>query len=389
MFIPTTPGSELASRIREKIMENNQGRDWMIKVVETSGRSVKSLLQKADPTPARPCGLETCMSCPHDVLGECTKEGAVYRVHCTHPSCGEEGARYWGELARTLSLRQGEHSRGLEKRKPESPMWGHCAAAHQGEMQAFQMRIVSTHLDPLSRLIKEGVMISQDKSGLRMNSRANFRQPKVTRTIRTRNLGDVVQDGTQTNRVPLQGATPTNDNNSSSQTQDIAPQSQAAAATTAQTSRESSNTAAATTTSQARNNKSRRNNNSSSSNKNHQQQTTAGDNVATAGEPPCSRSSSSNNSNVVGMTHHNRAEVAAASPRGSSSNNSNVVDRTIHNKTDVAAATQRRRSNNSSNVVDVTPHNRTDVAAATPRRHSSSNNSSVKTNTGRCCSSSL
>ena len=51
LFIPTTPNSELATRIREKAMMNNQGRDWQLKVVETSGRSIQSMLQKSDPTP--------------------------------------------------------------------------------------------------------------------------------------------------------------------------------------------------------------------------------------------------------------------------------------------------------------------------------------------------
>ena len=193
LFVPATPNSELANLIREKEQLNSQGRAWSVKIVETSGRTLKSSLQRSDPTPRTPCGTPECMSCPHGYLGQCQKEGAVYRVHCTNPNCGKEGVRYWGESSRTLSLRQTEHLRGLKKGKVESPLWQHCAQEHQGETQDFAMQIVSTHQEPLSRLIKEGVMISRDDPKMRLNSRSNYRQPKVSRTLRVRGLGEVQQ----------------------------------------------------------------------------------------------------------------------------------------------------------------------------------------------------
>ena len=110
---------------------------------------------------------------------------------------------------------------------------------YQGTRQEFIMKMVSTHQDPLSRLIKEGVMISTDGSNLRMNSRANFRQPKVSRAIRTKGLGDVVQPGAQqpNNSVPpLQRATSGRDNTSQSQSQGLVPPSSTQTATTSRRS---------------------------------------------------------------------------------------------------------------------------------------------------------
>ena len=123
LFVPATPNGELAKIMRSKEQQNSQGRTWKVKVVENAGRMIKSALQKADPTPKTPCGNPECMGCPNGCLGQCSKEGAVYRVHCTHPTCGKEGVRYWGESSRTLSLRQEEHQRGLTKEKKESPFW--------------------------------------------------------------------------------------------------------------------------------------------------------------------------------------------------------------------------------------------------------------------------
>ena len=51
LFVPATPGAEPANRIIERATHNNQGRNWNVKVVETAGRTIKSQLQKSDPTP--------------------------------------------------------------------------------------------------------------------------------------------------------------------------------------------------------------------------------------------------------------------------------------------------------------------------------------------------
>ena len=309
LFVPTTPGSELASRMREIALKNNQGRDWQVKIVETSGRSVKSMLQRADPTPPKPCQDQDCMSCPQGIMGECCKEGAVYRVHCTHPSCGEGGARYWGESARTLSLRRKEHSRGLEKEMKESPMWNHCVAEHQGEKQSFKMKIVSTHLDPLSRLIKEGVVISRDNTNLRMNSRSNFRQPKVTRSVRTRNLGEVVQQGEQQHNSSSnqqQRATPTtNGDNSRSQEQGLTTQPPAEAVQPTVRSNSSNNNSSRSraTRSQGMTNPGRGTAPATQSSQEKQQ---------SSGE---SSNNSSNNSNGVGKATHNNAPTTSAAAR--------------------------------------------------------------------------
>ena len=91
----------------------------------------------------------------------CTREGAVYMIHCEHDECGNQGVRYWGESAKTLAIRQRGHAISREKGKEESPLWNHSLIAHGGEQQKFTMDIVSQHEDSLSRLVKEDIVINR------------------------------------------------------------------------------------------------------------------------------------------------------------------------------------------------------------------------------------
>ena len=60
IFVPSTPHSQLAKRYHETVKETG----LKIKVVERSGRTVKSILQKSDPHEQPRCTTEEgCMVC--------------------------------------------------------------------------------------------------------------------------------------------------------------------------------------------------------------------------------------------------------------------------------------------------------------------------------------
>ena len=302
LFVPATPNSELANRLREKEQTNSQGRDWSVKIVETSGRTLKSSLQRADPTPKTPCNNNNCMCCNNGNLGQCSKEGAVYRIHCTNENCGKDSVRYWGESGRTLNLRQQEHLKGLEKRKQDSPLWQHCLQEHNSQEQKFAIKLVSRHQEPLTRLIKEGVVISRDDPDLRLNSRTNYRQPKVSRTLRVRDLGDVHQSNLR-NQAPnntsgVSGTVNTTSNTETTTSQVTAATTAAAAlAAAAGSSQNDSNslpvtaaTAAAATTAAAAS-RSHRDNNNLHNNSSSQGSTVSSSSNSSISNYSCSSSS--------------------------------------------------------------------------------------------------
>ena len=63
-----------------------------------------------------------------------------------------------------------------------SHMWKHCIQKHNGEEQQFTMHIDRTfRRDPLLRQITEAIEINDTDEEKRMNSRAEWHQPRVPR----------------------------------------------------------------------------------------------------------------------------------------------------------------------------------------------------------------
>ena len=71
VFVPHTPGSELARRMRAKEKENNQGRKTRFLIVELGGKSIHNLLWTPNPWPVASCGNVACFPCKGDKGGDC------------------------------------------------------------------------------------------------------------------------------------------------------------------------------------------------------------------------------------------------------------------------------------------------------------------------------
>jgi hypothetical protein len=136
------------------------------------------------------CYSISCMSCNKTFEDKQPSQG----TQSPAPSQGQTapGSQYYGETAKNMASRSAEHTQLLKARDSDSPLWKHCLEVHGGDMEAanFVMKLVSRHMDPLSRLITEGVLIKGASQGSLMNSRGEFRQSKVARVIITRTLGD-------------------------------------------------------------------------------------------------------------------------------------------------------------------------------------------------------
>ena len=118
-------------------------------------------------------------------------------------------ARYAGESSRTPYTRGAQHLTlytGSVAQKSTSFMWRHCQAAHGGIMGNmdglgdFRMNLVSSHRDPLSRVLRESLDIQElenNELGWRslnqdgrqihcLNSKQEYFENVIPRTIQIR-----------------------------------------------------------------------------------------------------------------------------------------------------------------------------------------------------------
>ena len=90
---------------------------------------------------------------------------------------------YFGESHRNLYSRGKEHLRKLDKKEEGSFMHKHQVEKHDGAPGNFEMNVVRSFRDPLSRQVTEAMLI-KNHGGELLNSKAEFYQPPLVR-IRT------------------------------------------------------------------------------------------------------------------------------------------------------------------------------------------------------------
>ena len=99
LFVPATPESELAKRMRKVEMDNTQGRQSRIRVVERSGTTIKDTLGTHYPWKYDRCDKTDCFLCLTSTKNvvSCRKQGMGYIITCT--ACSDSGllAKYEGE----------------------------------------------------------------------------------------------------------------------------------------------------------------------------------------------------------------------------------------------------------------------------------------------------
>ena len=63
LFIPCTPGSVLAKRLKEVEARDADDRGWRVKIVEMGGNTLRSQTCKSNPWKGKKCGRQNCFPC--------------------------------------------------------------------------------------------------------------------------------------------------------------------------------------------------------------------------------------------------------------------------------------------------------------------------------------
>jgi hypothetical protein len=179
LFVPHTPGSELARRMRAKEEENNQGRATRFLICEMGGERVHQQLWRPNPWPRRRCGRPDCFPCRGERGGNCWVQGITYTLNCdtcSRARGGREVAAYKGETGRNAFDRGTEHLASLAKRSErDSVLWLHSLYHHQGRVDVdYSMQVTGTFRKPLDRQISEKINISRFKGDILMNRKSEL-----------------------------------------------------------------------------------------------------------------------------------------------------------------------------------------------------------------------
>ena len=85
LYEPATPNSTLAKMLQKHEMDNNQGRNFRVKIVEKAGRSLKSILAPNYPWSFSKCEDIDCFPCSSStgkIKVHCRTPGVVYNIIC-------------------------------------------------------------------------------------------------------------------------------------------------------------------------------------------------------------------------------------------------------------------------------------------------------------------
>ena len=180
IIIPPTPNSELLNMLRD-VAKAEALPGLKFKIVESGGKTIKSSMQKSNPTFSGSCQGGDCVACRggRESAGGCRKSNVVYEYRCQ--LCPPDSqAVYFGETARNLYTRGREHSRNYNKREEESFQFKHQKEKHHGVEPDFNAKVVYNFKDCLSRQVAEGVCIRRCESEI-LNNKSEWHQPSLWR----------------------------------------------------------------------------------------------------------------------------------------------------------------------------------------------------------------
>ena len=178
IMIPSTPGGELANMLRE-VAQAEAEVDIKFNIIETGGRTVKSELQRSNPTATAGCTDALCIACKEGRGrgGNCRRSNITYEVEC-HLCPSDDRSVYVGESSRNLYTRGDEHSKKYGQRAEGSFLTKHQMAKHQGIEAEYSAKVTGQYNDCLTRQVTEGVFIRRCEANI-MNTKAEWHQPPI------------------------------------------------------------------------------------------------------------------------------------------------------------------------------------------------------------------
>ena len=168
-FVPPTVNGKLAQMIQEK--EDEQTTSWTAKIIEKPGIPIALTFKNSFEMEDGCSRGEECF-CKNTGKG-CTPKRAVYQAQCSVcKSVGVE-ACYIGESARQVGERVREHMLKALSLNKKSFIVDHWMEKHPLDTSppSFEYKVLSVHRDPLSRQLREAVIIG--KRGL-LNKKNEF-----------------------------------------------------------------------------------------------------------------------------------------------------------------------------------------------------------------------
>ena len=177
LFIPHTPGGELARKIQgeeDKLSDLHQVA--RVKVVERGGTRLADILGRKDPWARSHCGKGDCLICCAKAKKEgtpstCQQESVVYAITCDRCKDAQVDAKYYEESSLMGYLHGQEHSHGQANKLEDNPHWKHDEVHHLGVQGFYSMCILRKHSKPLSRQMHEATEIECSKAHVLLNSK--------------------------------------------------------------------------------------------------------------------------------------------------------------------------------------------------------------------------
>ena len=196
LFLPSTPGSELANKTRKVVEEECRRLDIRVRVAERAGTSLRQHLVRTDLSRGVPCPQGDCPLCltnPGEGGGlHHHRSGVLYTGTClVCPNKQGPGftAVYTGESGDSGYVRTKLHVSSIERRDQSNAFAKHLAEHHperEGDWRSFQLKVARTFQKPLLRQIWEAVEIHGCDATIILNSRSEWHQPVVDRLVVTR-----------------------------------------------------------------------------------------------------------------------------------------------------------------------------------------------------------
>ena len=188
MQVPNSPGGQLINMLAKAEPRLAKASGYQIKLVEKSGKPLSYLFPKnfsSGKCQKAWCGVCSYSSSDSPIL--CNVKSVVYNGICKlcdteakkTPGSKHQGI-YVGQTYRTLSERSKEHRQSLKNMELGSFMFKHWCLKHPDLLKApdFEFKVVARHKDPLSRMVEEGVMISECAT---LNSKSEWKGYRVAR----------------------------------------------------------------------------------------------------------------------------------------------------------------------------------------------------------------
>ena len=193
MFVPHTPGSELAKKLRENEEHLVKITGTKVKIIERTGTKIQDLLTRSNPWKGADCERQNCLLCftkcktEKNKSQDCHQRNVVYEIRCltcqeletnkiieqdlTQQEKVEQQTKiklfkYIGETSRSCYERGWEHLNDLTSLKSSSHMLKHIVNSHPEQDPKevhFGMKIIRTCKTSFERQVYESVAIQQER----------------------------------------------------------------------------------------------------------------------------------------------------------------------------------------------------------------------------------